>query len=158
MNIFNKSFYYFCSSMQHIEYMKYALNMAEKAQNVGEVPVGAVITKDNEVIATGYNQTISKNDIMQHAEVVAIQSAFKYLNNFRLHDCSLYVTLEPCMMCLGLILSSRVNNLYIGLADHKNGIISNNKLDFSQHNINIYNDIMHRESNKLIKSFFQSRR
>ena len=144
--------------MQHIEYMKYALNMAEKAQNVGEVPVGAVITKDNEVIATGYNQTISKNDIMQHAEVVAIQSAFKYLNNFRLHDCSLYVTLEPCMMCLGLILSSRVNNLYIGLADHKNGIISNNKLDFSQHNINIYNDIMHRESNKLIKSFFQSRR
>lgn len=101
--------------------MNMAIREAIKAYRLGEVPVGAVVVKDGEVISKAFNETITMTDASSHAEILAIRRACEKLENYRLTGCDLYVTLEPCMMCLGAILEARIKNLYIGLLDYKKG-------------------------------------
>ena len=108
--------------MENKEYfMKEALKQAKKAYNKLEVPVGVVIVKDNKIIARAYNQKEMKNNPIKHAEIVAIEKACKKLNNWRLNDCEMYVTLEPCPMCAGAIVNSRIKKIYIGAVQEKTG-------------------------------------
>lgn len=108
--------------MNNKEYfMKEALKEAKKAYKKLEVPVGVVIVKDNEIIARGYNQKEMKNNPIKHAEIIAIEKACKKLNNWRLNDCEMYVTLEPCPMCAGAIINSRIKKVYIGAVQERTG-------------------------------------
>ena len=102
-------------------WMAKALEYASKAEQLNEIPVGAVLVKDNQLIAAGYNRSITDNDPSAHAEMIAIREGGKVLNNYRLIDCTLYVTLEPCSMCAGLLVHSRIKRLVFGAADEKTG-------------------------------------
>ena len=105
------------------KFMKEALKEAKKAYNKLEVPVGAVIVKDGKIIARAHNQKETKTDTTNHAEILAIQKASKKLKSWRLIDCEMYVTLEPCSMCAGAILNSRIKKVYIGASDEKTGAV-----------------------------------
>jgi len=108
--------------MEDKEYfMKEALKEAKKAYDKLEVPVGVVIVKDNKIIARSYNQKEEKNSPIKHAEIIAIEKACKKLNNWRLNECDMYVTLEPCPMCAGAIVNSRMRKIYIGVPQQKTG-------------------------------------
>ena len=108
--------------MENKEYfMNEALKEAQKAYKKQEVPVGVVIVKDDKIIARAYNQKEMKNSPIKHAEIIAIEKACKKLNNWRLNDCQMYVTLEPCPMCTGAIINSRINRIYIGAVQEKTG-------------------------------------
>ena len=108
--------------MEKKEYfMKEALKEAKKAYKKKEVPVGVVIVKDDKIIARAYNQKERKNSPIKHAEIIAIEKACKKLNNWRLNDCEMYVTLEPCPMCAGAIINSRIKKVYIGAIQEKTG-------------------------------------
>lgn len=132
-----------------------AIREAIKAYKLGEVPVGAVIVKDGEVISKAFNETITMTDASSHAEIIAIRRACKELENYRLTGCDLYVTLEPCMMCLGAILEARIKNLYIGLLDYKKGAcISKMQLhnsSLSYHKLNVFY-----EESKIYKFLLQN--
>lgn len=97
-----------------MDFLKYALIEAEKAYERGEVPIGAVIVKDNKIIARGYNKREETQDVTMHAEIIAIKEACEKIGSWRLSECEMYVTLEPCMMCMGAILQSRIAKLHIG--------------------------------------------
>ncbi len=101
--------------------MKEALRLAEKAAQAGEVPVGAVIVKENKIIARGYNKREEKQNVLSHAETEAINSACKSLSSWRLDGCTMYVTLEPCPMCTGAIMASRIERVVYGAYDEKGG-------------------------------------
>lgn len=135
--------------------MNMAIREAIKAYKLGEVPVGAVIVKDGEVISKAFNETITMTDASSHAEIIAIRRACKKLENYRLTGCDLYVTLEPCMMCLGAILEARIKNLYIGLLDYKKGAcISKMQLhtsSLSYHKLNVFY-----EESKIYKFLLQN--
>ena len=103
------------------KFMKKAYEMAEKAYGIGEVPVGAVIVHRGEIIGTGMNRREASKNPIAHAEIEAIEEASKNLNSWRLLDCSLYVTLEPCAMCAGAIINSRIERVIIGARDYKRG-------------------------------------
>lgn len=122
--------------------MNMAIREAIKAYKLDEVPVGAVIIKDNKIISSAYNECIRANDATAHAELLAIRRACETLGNYRLTDCDMYVTLEPCMMCLGAILEARVKNLHIALLDYKRGAcISKMQLQdssLSYHKLNVF--------------------
>ena len=108
--------------MENKEYfMEQALKEAHKAYKKLEVPVGVVIVKNNKIIARAYNQKEEKNNPIKHAEIIAIEKACKKMKNWRLNDCEMYVTLEPCPMCAGAIINSRINKLYIGATQQKTG-------------------------------------
>ena len=121
--------------------MNMAIREAIKAYRLGEVPIGAVIVKDGEVISKAYNESITSTDASAHAEMLAIRRACEKIKNYRLTGCDIYVTLEPCMMCLGAILEARIKNLYIGLLDYKKGAcISKMQLhnsSLSYHKLNV---------------------
>ena len=104
-------------------YMKQALKEAEKEYSKLEVPVGAIIVKDGKIIARGYNQKETKTDTTKHAEIIAIQKASKKLKSWRLINCEMYITLEPCSMCAGAIINSRIKKVYIGAMDQKTGAV-----------------------------------
>ena len=97
-----------------MDYMKEAILEAEKALEEEEVPIGAIIVKDNKIIARAHNKKEQLNDVTRHAEIIAIQNASKFLGDWRLNECDMYVTLEPCIMCMGAIIQSRISKLYIG--------------------------------------------
>jgi tRNA(adenine34) deaminase len=103
------------------KYMRAALKLAQKAADLGEVPVGAVIVKDQKIIARGYNRREMDQNGLAHAELMAIQKACKKLNSWRLDGCTLYVTLEPCPMCTGAIINSRIQRVVVGAKDPKGG-------------------------------------
>ncbi|MDE5540081.1 MAG: nucleoside deaminase, partial [Bacilli bacterium] len=103
------------------KFMKEALKEARKAYNKEEIPVGAVIVKNGEIIARAYNLKETKKDTINHAEILAIKKASKKLNSWRLTDCEMYVTLEPCSMCAGALIQSRISKVYIGTMDYKTG-------------------------------------
>lgn len=132
-----------------------AIREAIKAYRLGEVPVGAVVVKDGEVISKAFNETITMTDASSHAEIIAIRRACEKLENYRLIGCDLYVTLEPCMMCLGAILEARIKNLYIGLLDYKKGAcISKMQLhnsSLSYHKLNVFY-----EESKIYKFLLQN--
>ena len=104
-----------------IYFMKEALKEAKKALKIDEVPIGCVIIKDGEIIARGYNHRENKNLVESHAEMEAIRKANKKLNSWRLPNCDIYITLEPCMMCMGAIIQSRISHIYYGASDFKGG-------------------------------------
>ena len=142
--------------------MQEALNQAKLAKQSDEVPVGAVIVLNSTIIAVGHNQNIKTNSVVNHAEIVAIQNASKFLQNYRLVNCNLYVTLEPCHMCAKAIVDARIKNLYFAAPEPKMGsIISvDNFLDkkFLNHRVHYEHGILQNESAKLLKNFFGSKR
>ena len=146
----------------HQNFMIEALKLAEIAFEKGEVPVGAVIVKDGRIIGKGYNQTEMLKDPTAHAEMVAISSACATLNNKYLEDCTLYVTLEPCPMCAGAIVWSKIKCVVFGAIDEKSGacgslfnIISNNKLN---HRSEVIQGVLELDSQYLLKQFFSVKR
>ena len=143
-------------------FMQEALDEAKKGLAKGEVPVGAVLTFNNEIIAKGHNSPISSNDPSCHAEVNAIREAANILKNYRLEKTSLYVTLEPCAMCCGLLIHSRIENLIFAALDPKSGAVMSNAslLDasFINHKVNYSQGPLASQSSELLKSFFRARR
>ena len=143
-------------------FMKQALKEAEKAYKKLEVPVGSVIVKDGKIIARGYNQKETKKDTTKHAEIIAIQKASKKLGSWRLIDCEMYVTLEPCSMCAGAIINSRIKKIYIGTMDQKTGAVGSvlNLLEDYKfnHKVEIESGIMQKECEKILKDFFKELR
>ena len=144
------------------KWMSLALKQARKAEEEGEVPVGAILVKDGLLIAKTRNQPISSNDPTAHAEIQLIRAAGEELKNYRLTGTSLYVTLEPCAMCLGAIMHARIERLVFGAYDPKTGVCgsSENLMDAKcfNHKINLVSGVMENESKQLLKNFFNSRR
>ena len=147
----------------HMEkFMRMALEEAQKAGDIGEVPIGAIVVKDDVVVGRGFNKTETSKDPTAHAEMEAIRMAAKTLGGWRLIGCDLYVTCEPCSMCAGAIVWSRIKNLYIGTMDPKAGacgsvfnIVQEQKLN---HNVNIQTGILQEECSKILKDFFKNLR
>ena len=144
------------------KWMSLALEQARKAEEEGEVPVGAVLVKDGLLIAKAHNQPISTNDATAHAEIQLLRAAGKKLKNYRLTGTSLYVTLEPCAMCLGAIMHARIKRLVFGAYDPKTGVCgsSENLIEAKcfNHKINLVSGVLENESKQLLKNFFNSRR
>jgi tRNA(adenine34) deaminase len=143
-------------------YMKQAIDQAHNAWALGEVPVGAVLVKDNQVIATGFNQSIGNHDPSGHAEMMAIRQAAELVQNYRLPGCDLYVTLEPCAMCAGVILHSRISRLFFGAFDPKTGVAGSvlNLFDHPKlnHQTEVVGGVMGQQCGQLLKDFFASKR
>lgn len=149
--------------MENKEYfMKQALKEAKKAYKKEEIPVGAVIVKDNQIIAKGHNLKEYKKDSTKHAEIIAINKACKKLDAWRLTDCEMYVTLEPCAMCAGALINSRIKKIYIGTMDQKTGAcgsVLNLLKDFKfNHNVEVETGILQEECEKILKDFFKNLR
>jgi len=144
------------------KWMSLALEQAVKAEEEGEVPVGAILVKDGLVIARAHNQPISTNDATAHAEIQLLRAAGRKLKNYRLTGTSLYVTLEPCAMCLGAIMHARVKRIVFGAHDPKTGVCgsSENLMDAKcfNHKINLVSGVLENECRQLLKNFFISRR
>jgi len=143
-------------------FMDKALKIAEKAGNSGEVPIGCVIVRDGEVIASAGNRTVTDRDPTAHAELLAIRQAAEFLGSERLIDCDLYVTLEPCTMCAGAISFARIRRLYYGAADPKGGAVESGVRFFTQptchHVPEVYSAVGESEAAKLLQQFFKARR
>lgn len=144
------------------EFMKEALKEAEKAYKKLEVPVGAVIVKDGKIIARAHNQKETKYDTTKHAEILAIQKASRKLKSWRLIDCEMYVTLEPCSMCAGAIINSRIKKVYIGTKDEKTGAVGSKLNLFKDytfnHNVDFDMGLKSEECEKILKNFFKELR
>ncbi len=143
------------------EFMQKAILEAEKAAKMGEVPVGAVIVKNGEVIATGYNQREKKQNALSHAEIEAINTACQKLGTWRLDDCEMYVTLEPCPMCTGAIINARIKTVIFGAYDSKMGCMDSviNLCDYPfNHRPEIYGGIMEDECLGILQNFFKNLR
>lgn len=144
------------------KFMKEALKEAKKAYEKLEVPVGAVIVKDGKIIARGHNLKETKKDTTKHAEIIAIEKASKKLGAWRLLDCEMYVTLEPCSMCAGAMINSRIQKLYIGALDEKTGAVGSvlNLLEDYKfnHNIEVEKEILKEDCEKILKDFFKNLR
>jgi tRNA(adenine34) deaminase len=143
-------------------FMGEALGLAKRAAEAGEVPVGAVVVKDGAVAGRGYNQPVSGKDPTAHAEVMALRDAAKRIGNYRLGECELYVTLEPCAMCAGAIINARVSRVVYGAADPKSGacggvvdLFAENRLN---HHATIVGGVMAEEAARLLQDFFSARR
>ena len=143
-------------------FMKEALKEAEKAYKKLEVPVGAIIVKDWKIIARAYNQKDSKTDTTNHEEILAIQKASKKLKSWRLIDCEMYVTLEPCTMCAGAIIHSRIKKVYIGAMDEKTGAVGSVLNLFEDYKFNhkpeVEKGILKEDCESLLKQFFKELR
>ena len=144
------------------KWMSFALEQAGKAEKEGEVPVGAILVKDDLIIARAHNKPISTNDPTAHAEIQLLRAAGEELKNYRLPGTTLYVTLEPCAMCLGAIMHARIERVVFGAHDPKTGVCgsSENFMEAScfNHKIDIASGVLENESKQLLKNFFNSRR
>lgn len=145
-----------------IKYMKEALKEAKKAELIDEVPIGCVIVKDDKIIARGHNQRETKQSPIGHAEIVAINKAAKKLNSWRLEGCDIYVTLEPCIMCSGAIIQSRINKVYYGASDPKGGALGSsiNVLEASNinHHPEVISGVLKEECSSIITNYFKAKR
>lgn len=144
------------------KFMKEALKEAKKAYDKLEVPVGAVIVKDGEIIARAHNLKETRFDTTNHAEIIAIQKASKKLKSWRLLDCEMYVTLEPCSMCAGAIINSRIKKIYIGANDEKTGAVGSVLNLFEDykfnHKVEFEKGIMKEDCENILKDFFKNLR
>lgn len=144
------------------DYMKLAIAQAEQAAQAGEVPVGALVVKDGEIIGRGFNTPITLHDPSAHAEMVALREAAKALGNYRLVDCTLYVTLEPCVMCCGAIQHARISRLVFGAADPKTGACGSvvNLMDEVKlnHHCAVTRGVLAAECGAILSNFFAARR
>ena len=137
------------------EFMQKALELAEQTE--ADIPVGAVIVKNGEIIASAFNTKENDNDVTSHAEILALRKASKILNNWRLEECDMYVTLEPCPMCAWAIMQSRIKNVYFGSYDVKYGAFTKIKLEqYSDYKPAIYGGICEKECDELLNCFFKS--
>lgn len=144
------------------QFMSRAYELAQQAEKINEIPVGAIVVHNNEIIGEGYNQSITLNDPSAHAEMLAIRAAGNKIKNYRLIDCTLYVTLEPCPMCAGLLVHSRINRLVFGASDLKTGAAGSimNLADNKQlnHQVAITANVMQACCSELLSQFFKRRR
>jgi len=142
--------------------MHEALSLAEHANNQKEVPVGAVVVQEDKIIGKGWNQPITNHDPSAHAEIMALRDAAKTLGNYRLVETTLYVTLEPCLMCVGAILHARVKRLVFGAADSKTGAAGSvfDVLEDERHNhrVEVQGGVLEKQSAELLQAFFRQRR
>ncbi len=150
------------STPNHEGWIKKALNLAVKAYEIGEIPVGAIIVKNNVIIGQGHNQKEKLNDPTAHAEMIAITAASNTLRDWRLEDCSLYVTKEPCPMCAGAIINSRISNLYFGAYDENKGccgslyqLCGDKRLDSVT---GVKGGILEEDCSSLLQDFFRAKR
>ncbi len=146
----------------HEYYMQFAIEQARLAEAIDEVPVGAVLVQDNTIIVSSHNQPITNNDPTAHAEIQLLRAAGKTLNNYRLPNTTLYVTLEPCTMCLGAMIHARVSRVVFGAYDQKTGVCGSCQ-DLSSsgcfnHSIEVEGGILADECKKLLQNFFKKRR
>ena len=143
-------------------FMRLAMNAASEAKLAGEVPVGAVVVKDGEVIGVGYNQPIGQHDPTAHAEINALRSAAQKLGNYRLVDCTLYVTLEPCAMCAGAMMHARLARVVFGASDPKTGACGSVMNLFAEKKLNhqtlLDGGVLAEECGTMLSSFFAERR
>ena len=144
------------------KWMKIAISEASVAKNEGEIPVGAVLIHNNKLIAKAHNQPILNHDPTAHAEVISIRKAGKKLNNYRLAGSTLYVTLEPCVMCLGAIMHARIDRIVFGASDPKTGVCGS-KADltseaFFTHKVKVDGGVLEEENKEILQSFFKSKR
>ncbi len=142
--------------------MQIAFDLAKQAGDKGEVPVGAVIVKDEVIVGRGYNCPITTSDPSAHAEVMAMRNAGEHLGNYRLLDCTLYVTLEPCVMCVGALFHARIERLVYAAKDLKTGVCGS-VIDLPaetrlNHHMHVTNGVMAQEASILLKQFFAQRR
>ena len=144
------------------EFMHLALAQAQLAKDIDEVPVGAVLVADDVVIATGHNQPIKKNDSSAHAEIITLRNGGGVLNNYRLPNTTLYVTLEPCMMCAGAIIHARVSRVVYGASDPKTGCVHSVLKLFDNQQLNhhtiVEGGVLEKECAQILKDFFKERR
>ena len=142
-------------------FMNEALKLAKRAEEQGEIPVGAVVVRNGEIIGRGYNQRESRKNAILHAEMIAIEEACEAVGDWRLRDCTLYVTLEPCPMCAGAIVNSRIERVVFGTSDRMAGccgsLINLNAYPFN-HTFSIEKGICENECKDILKSFFEKRR
>jgi tRNA(adenine34) deaminase len=143
-------------------FMQQAFKLAQKAEQYNEIPVGAVVVHQGKVIGEGFNQSIMLNDPSAHAEMLAIRQAGEHLNNYRLLDCTLYVTLEPCPMCAGLLVHSRIKRLVFASSDLKTGaagstfnLVCNEQLN---HQVEVMGGVLQTQCSQLLSDFFKRRR
>lgn len=148
--------------MNDEDYMQIAIALANQAGANGEVPVGAIVVKNGEVIGRGFNQPISTHDPSAHAEMVALRDAAQFLSNYRLVDCELFVTLEPCVMCMGAIFHARITRVIFGAADPKTGAcgsaIDLPSVEKLNHHAQITTNICGEACGKILSDFFKQRR
>lgn len=141
------------------EYMRLAIDQARKAEALDEVPIGCVIIHEGQVIGRGYNRRETDQEAKAHAEMMAIQEANQYLSNWRLENCQLFVTLEPCSMCAGAIVLSRIPEVYFGASDPKSGmggsILNLMEVDELNHQCQVTSGILADECGQMLKDFFQ---
>lgn len=144
----------------HQKYMRVAIKEAHQAQLLGEVPIGAVIVHNGQIIASGHNMRERFQDVTYHAEMLAIMEACTALNSWRLEDCDLYVTLEPCIMCSGAIVNARIKNVYYGARDPKVGavdslyhLLGDQRLN---HQVHVESGILGEECSQMLKDFFRT--
>jgi len=143
-------------------FMREALALAAQAADAGEVPVGAVVVKDGEIVGRGYNRPITTADPTAHAEIVAMREAAQSLSNYRLVDCELYVTLEPCVMCVGAMVHARIKRIVYGTRDPKTGacgsIVDLPGLPTFNHHGTFEGGVLAAESAEILRRFFAARR
>ncbi|WP_199609417.1 tRNA adenosine(34) deaminase TadA [Flocculibacter collagenilyticus] len=144
------------------DWMRLAIKAANQAGAISEIPVGAIVVHNEKVIGTGWNKPITTHDPSAHAEMIAVRQAAKYLENYRMIDCTLYVTLEPCPMCAGLLVHSRIKRLVFGASDYKTGcagsimnLVAHPSLN---HQIEVEHGVLQSECSSMISDFFKRRR
>lgn len=142
--------------------MRHAIRLAQRAEQQGEVPVGAIVVQDNRCIAEGWNIPITSHDPTAHAEVVAMRGAGVHVANYRLTDATLYVTLEPCVMCIGAMSHARIKRLVFGAYDPKRGAVCNalslTDASFLNHKISWDGGVLETECSEMLRDFFKARR
>jgi len=143
-------------------FMARAIELAQIAQSYNEIPVGAVVVHQGKIIGEGYNRSIMDNDPSAHAEMIAIRQAGQHIENYRLIDCTLYVTLEPCPMCAGLLVHSRISRIVFAAQDEKTGaagsvlnLLQHNKLN---HQVKVESGLKQKECSSMLSNFFKRRR
>ncbi|OOF16643.1 MULTISPECIES: tRNA adenosine(34) deaminase TadA [unclassified Salinivibrio] len=149
-------------SNEHEKYMRHAMTLAEKAEQEGEVPVGAVVVYQGEIVGTGWNRSITQHDASAHAEIMALRQAGQVLGNYRLIDADLYVTLEPCPMCAAAMVHSRIRNVYFGASDPKTGAAGSvmNLLSYEgvNHHVASQGGVLEDACREQLQAFFRRRR
>jgi tRNA(adenine34) deaminase len=147
---------------EHEKWMQHALKLAEQAALQGEVPVGAVVVLNDEIIGEGFNQPISTSDPTAHAEIVALRNAAKKIGNYRLNEATLYVTIEPCLMCAGSLVHARIKKVVFGASEPKAGAVisAHNVLDNTKlnHMVEYQGGVLAEQCSQIISDFFKNKR
>ena len=147
---------------QHERYMRQAIKLAKKAADMGEVPIGCVIVYEGKVIGRGYNRRTTDHNALAHAEITAIRKACKKMGDWRLEDCDMYVTLEPCQMCAGAIVQARMKRVVIGCMNPKAGcagsVLNILQVDAFNHQVEIEQGVLEEECSQMLTNFFKALR